>query len=144
MLSERPLKSADQKTERGKVLNPEYSIDRDQSTSWASPLRINTLLYRVRQKLVSFANQPPKMPNELVVVFRWLTWVQIHQYSSTTFHGQPIVGVSELHFNVKLDQSWLFNINIQILDPLKRTNFWVERWSPGFRRKFKNVVFNFD
>ena len=44
MLSERPLKYADQKTERGKVLNPEYSIDRDQPTSRAFPLRINTLL----------------------------------------------------------------------------------------------------
>ena len=43
-LSERPLKFADQKTERGKVLNPEYIIDRDQPTSRASPLRINVLL----------------------------------------------------------------------------------------------------
>ena len=43
-LSERPLKSADQKTERGKILNPEYNICRDQPTSWASPLRINALL----------------------------------------------------------------------------------------------------
>ena len=48
MLSERPLKYADQKTERGKILNPQYSIDRDQPTSRASPLRINTLLSRVR------------------------------------------------------------------------------------------------
>ena len=37
-LSERPFKSADQKTERGKILNPEYNIDRDQPTSQASPL----------------------------------------------------------------------------------------------------------
>ena len=43
-LSERPLKSADQKPERGKLLNPEYSTDRDQPTSRASPLRINDLL----------------------------------------------------------------------------------------------------
>ena len=47
VLSERPLKSADQKTERGKILNPEYNINRDQPTSRASPLRINTLLCRV-------------------------------------------------------------------------------------------------
>ena len=45
MLSERRTKSADQKTERGKELNPEYNIYRDQPTSRASPLRINTLLY---------------------------------------------------------------------------------------------------
>ena len=32
-------------TERGKVLNPEYSIFRDQPIAGASPLRINTLLY---------------------------------------------------------------------------------------------------
>ena len=44
VLSERPLEYAEQKTERGKVINPEYSIDRDQPTSWASPLRTNTLL----------------------------------------------------------------------------------------------------
>ena len=44
MLSERPLKSADQKMERVKILNPEYSICRDQPTSRASPLRINDLL----------------------------------------------------------------------------------------------------
>ena len=31
-------------TERGKVKNPEYSICRDQPTSRASPLRVNTLL----------------------------------------------------------------------------------------------------
>ena len=43
-LSERPLKFADQKTERGKILNPEYNIYRDQPTSRASPLRINDLL----------------------------------------------------------------------------------------------------
>ena len=47
MLSERPLKPADQKTERGKILNPKYNICRDQPTSRASPLRINTLLFRV-------------------------------------------------------------------------------------------------
>ena len=47
VLFERPFKSADQKTERGKVLNPEYSINRDHPTSRASPLRINTLLYSV-------------------------------------------------------------------------------------------------
>ena len=34
-------------TERGKTLNPEYSIDRDQPTSRASPLGINALLFRV-------------------------------------------------------------------------------------------------
>ena len=43
-LSERPFKLADQKTERGKILNPEYSTCRDQPTSRASPLRINDLL----------------------------------------------------------------------------------------------------
>ena len=47
VLSERPFKSADQKTERGKLLNPEYSIFRDQPIAGASPLRINTLLSRV-------------------------------------------------------------------------------------------------
>ena len=31
-------------TERGKALNPEYSIFRDQPTAGASPLRINVLL----------------------------------------------------------------------------------------------------
>ena len=46
-LSERPFKYADQKTEPGKVLNPEYNINRDQPTSRASPLRINALLSRV-------------------------------------------------------------------------------------------------
>ena len=45
-LSERQLKYADQKTERVKVINPEYSICRDQPASRASPLRINALLYR--------------------------------------------------------------------------------------------------
>ena len=44
VLSERPLNYADQKTERGKILNPEYSIFRDQPIAAASPLRINTLL----------------------------------------------------------------------------------------------------
>ena len=34
-------------TERGKVINPEYSIFRDQPTPGASPLRINTLLSTV-------------------------------------------------------------------------------------------------
>ena len=47
VLSERPLKSADQKTERGKILNPQYIIFRDQPTAEASPLRINTLLCAV-------------------------------------------------------------------------------------------------
>ena len=37
-LSERPLKLADQKTERAKVLNPEYNIFRDQPIAGASPL----------------------------------------------------------------------------------------------------------
>ena len=32
-------------TERGKLLNPEYNIFRDQPIPRASPLRINTLLY---------------------------------------------------------------------------------------------------
>ena len=45
VLSERPLKSADQKTERGKAINPEYSIYRDLPIAAASLLRINTLLY---------------------------------------------------------------------------------------------------
>ena len=31
-------------TERGKILNPDYNINRDQPTSRASPLRINVLL----------------------------------------------------------------------------------------------------
>ena len=44
MLSERPFKFADQKTERGKVPNPEYNIFRDQPIAGVSPLRINTLL----------------------------------------------------------------------------------------------------
>ena len=35
--------------ERSKVINPEYSIDRDQPTSRASPLRINDLLSRAAQ-----------------------------------------------------------------------------------------------
>ena len=43
-LSERSIEFADQKTERGKVINREYSIDRDQATAGASPLRINVLL----------------------------------------------------------------------------------------------------
>ena len=55
-LSERPLKSADQKTERGKVLKPEYNIDRDQPTSRASPLRINVLLSRVLQHQLRAVN----------------------------------------------------------------------------------------
>ena len=46
LFSERPLKIADQKTERGNVLNPEYNINRDQLTSLVSPIRINTLLSR--------------------------------------------------------------------------------------------------
>ena len=57
-LSERPLKYADQKTERGKILNPEYSICRDQPTSRASPLRINVLLsrrFRKNERMVSVA-----------------------------------------------------------------------------------------
>ena len=55
-LSERPLKLADQKTERGKVINPEYSIFRDQPIAGASPLRINTLLScRLRNR--SFSNR---------------------------------------------------------------------------------------
>ena len=33
-------------TERGKVINPDYNIFRDQATAGASPLRINTLLCR--------------------------------------------------------------------------------------------------
>jgi len=33
--------------ERGKILNPKYSIVRDQPASRASPLRINVLLFRV-------------------------------------------------------------------------------------------------
>ena len=39
-------------TERGKVLNTEYSINRDQPTSGASPLRINTLLSGDLRKLL--------------------------------------------------------------------------------------------
>ena len=56
VLSERPFKSADQKTERGKILNPEYSMDRDQPTSRASPLRINTLLSSVLFTGVDFVS----------------------------------------------------------------------------------------
>ena len=59
MLSERPLKYAHQKTERGKVLNPQYSIDRDQRTSRASPLRINTLLFYAVASLVLSTNRDP-------------------------------------------------------------------------------------
>ena len=44
MLSERPFKLANQKAERGKILNPEYNMFRDQPIPGASPLRINTLL----------------------------------------------------------------------------------------------------
>ena len=33
-------------TERGKILNPEYSMFRDPPIAGASPLRINTLLFR--------------------------------------------------------------------------------------------------
>ena len=44
-LSERSIEFADLITERGKILNPEYSIDSDRPTSRASPLRINVLLY---------------------------------------------------------------------------------------------------
>ena len=47
VLSERPVKLADQKTERGKILNPDYNIFRDQPTAGASPLRVNTLLCSV-------------------------------------------------------------------------------------------------
>ena len=59
VLSERPLKHANQKTERSKILNPEYNICRDQPTSRASPLRINTLLFAVlsdkaQAKIVAF------------------------------------------------------------------------------------------
>ena len=43
-LSERSIELADLITERGKILNPEYSICRDQPTTGASPLRINVLL----------------------------------------------------------------------------------------------------
>ena len=45
-LSERSIEFADLITERGKILNPEYSICRDQPTTGASPLRINDLLSR--------------------------------------------------------------------------------------------------
>ena len=61
-LSERPLKSADQKMERSKVINPEYSIDRDQPTSRASPLRINDLLSTRLLNLVA-----AQISNELCV-----------------------------------------------------------------------------
>ena len=44
VLSERRTQFADQKTERCKVLNPEYNICRDQPIAGVSPLRINTLL----------------------------------------------------------------------------------------------------
>ena len=40
-------------TERGKVINPEYSIFRDQPIAGASPLRINTLLCRVVGRIVN-------------------------------------------------------------------------------------------
>ena len=46
-LSERSIEFADLITERGKILNPEYNICRDQPTSRASPLRINDLLSTV-------------------------------------------------------------------------------------------------
>ena len=54
MLSERPLKYADQKTERGKILNLEYSIYRDQPTSQASPLRIHALLSGAAMPLATY------------------------------------------------------------------------------------------
>ena len=44
-------------TERGKILNPEYSVDRDQPTSRASPLRINTLLCCVFQNQCDTASE---------------------------------------------------------------------------------------
>ena len=48
-------------TERGKVLNPEYNIFRDQPIPGASPLRINALLCRVceidEQCVGSFKNK---------------------------------------------------------------------------------------
>ena len=43
-LSERSIEFADLITERGKIINPEYSICRDQPASRATPLRINDLL----------------------------------------------------------------------------------------------------
>ena len=43
-LSQRRAKPADLTMERSKTINPKYNIDRDQPTSWASPLGINVLL----------------------------------------------------------------------------------------------------
>ena len=57
VLSERPLKLADQNTERGKAVNPEYNINRDQPARWASPLRINTLLCPVFSNPRQILNQ---------------------------------------------------------------------------------------
>ena len=54
VLSERPFKSADRKTERGKIFNPEYDICRDQPIAGASPLRINTLFYSVLRSTGNF------------------------------------------------------------------------------------------
>ena len=51
-LSERPFEFADLITERGKILNPEYSICRDQPTTGVSPLRINVLLSSGGLKLI--------------------------------------------------------------------------------------------
>ena len=45
-------------TERGKVLNLEYNIFRDQPIAGASPLRINTLLYRVFNIVGQSAREP--------------------------------------------------------------------------------------
>ena len=70
-LSERSIEFADLITERGKILNPEYIICRDQPTSRASPLRINVLLShlliflsRLPQVLHSHRNRKAANPKQ--------------------------------------------------------------------------------
>ena len=62
-------------TERGKVLNPEYNIFRDQPIAKASPLRINTLLYGGLQVIQNTSE-----------VFSWIPfsgafWLRLRQRS---------------------------------------------------------------
>ena len=53
-------------TERGKVINPEYSTFRDQPIPGASPLRINTLLYGAICRLTRTAETRNSLCSDLV------------------------------------------------------------------------------